>query len=220
MSYTPSQEILDKYAKVLVNFALGSGKGIKKGDTVYLQGALSALPYYRALKKVIFDSGGHVIGALGDDMDGFSRYFYDNATNEQLTAFPAPYFKGLVESVDHRIGIISDHDVHELDKVDPKKIMLAQKSRKKVSEWFDKKENEGKHTWTLALYGTPSMADLTAGMYSDGTEPPLMLLMNSKPLPASFWDRRSQTWPYCPRPPLCRINLPSDSTASLRIVSR
>src|SRR3990167_6483139 len=87
MNYKPSKEILEKYAKVLVNFALGSGKGIKKDETVYLQSALSALPFYRALKKVIFDSGGHMIISLGDDMDGFGRYFYDNATNEQLTNF-------------------------------------------------------------------------------------------------------------------------------------
>ncbi len=44
MSYTPPQQILDKYAKVLVNFALGGGKGIKKGDVIYLQSPLSALP--------------------------------------------------------------------------------------------------------------------------------------------------------------------------------
>ena len=30
MAYIPSQKVLDNYAKVLVNFALGKGKGIKK----------------------------------------------------------------------------------------------------------------------------------------------------------------------------------------------
>ena len=158
MSYKPSPEILEKYAKVMVNFALGGGKGMKAGEYVYLQGSLSALPFYRALKKAIFDSGGLIISSLGDDMDGYGRYFFDNATDLQLTHFPAPYYKGLVTVVDHRIAILSDHDVHELDKVDPKKMMLSQKSRKKVSEWFDKKENAGKYTWSLALYGTPSMA--------------------------------------------------------------
>lgn len=158
MSYKPSPKVLENYAKVLVNFALGGGTGIKKGETVYLQGALSALPLYRAVKKQIFDSGGYIIGSLGDDMDGFGRYFYDHASDDQLTNFPAAYYKGLVQSVDHRVALLSDHNVHELDKVDPKKMMLAQKSRKKISEWFDKKENEGKYTWTLALYGTPSMA--------------------------------------------------------------
>lgn len=158
MSYKPSPEILEKYAKVMVNFALGGGRGIKPGEYVYLQASLSALPFYRALKKVIFDSGGFTISSLGDDMDGFGQYYYDHATEGQLTNFPAPYYKGLVAIVDHRIAVLSDYNVHELDKVDPKKMMLAQKSRKKVGELFDKKENAGKYTWSLALYGTPSMA--------------------------------------------------------------
>lgn len=158
MSYQPSKEILNKYAKVLVNFALGGGKGIKPGELVYLQAPLSALPFYRALRRAIFESGGLIIGSLGDDMDGFARYFYEHANDQQLTAFPAPYYKGLVSVVDHRIAVIADHNVHELDGVDPKKMMLAQKSSKPLADWFNKKENDGKYTWTLALYGTPSMA--------------------------------------------------------------
>lgn len=158
MSYQPPRKTLEKYAKVLVNFALGGGTGIKPGDVVYLQSPLSALPFYRALRKVILDSGGHIISSLGDDMDGWARYFYDHATDRQLTAFPDKYYKGLVADVDHRIAVIADHDVHELDKVDPKKMMLVQKSAKPMMDWFNKKENNGLYTWTLALYGTPSMA--------------------------------------------------------------
>jgi aminopeptidase len=158
MSYQPSEEILEKYAKVLINFALGGGKGIKKGDVVFLQSPLSALPFFRALRKTVVDSGGLLIGALGDDMSGAAKYFYEHATNEQLTAFLDKYYRGLVAQVDHRVAVIADHDVHELDNVDPKKIMTVQKSAKPLMKWFDAKENQGKYTWTLALYGTPSMA--------------------------------------------------------------
>jgi aminopeptidase len=158
MPYTPSEEILEKYAKILVNFALGGGKGIKKGEVVLLSSPLSALPFYRALRKVIFDSGGITIGSLGDDMSGTGKYFFEKATNQQLTTFLGKYYKGLVDQIDHRIAVIADWDVHELDGVDPKKIMLASKTNKPVADWMDKKENEGKYTWTLALYGTPSMA--------------------------------------------------------------
>jgi aminopeptidase len=191
MAYKPSDEILEKYAKVLVNFALGGGRGIKPGERVYLQAGLSALPYFRALKKVIFDSGGHVIGALGDDMDGFSKYFYDKASDDQLTDFPAPYFKGLVEVTDHRIAVISEHDVHELDKVDPKKMMQAQKSRKRVAEWFDKKENDGRYTWTLALYGTPSMAKEAGLSLEEYWEQIIDACYLDKPDPIAEWRKIS-----------------------------
>ena len=111
MSYTPPEEILDKYAKVLVNFALGGGTGIKKGEVVFLQSPLSALPYYRALRKNILDSGGLIINGLSDDMSGSAKYFYEHASHQQLTAFLGKFYKGLVEQVDHRIAVIAEHDV-------------------------------------------------------------------------------------------------------------
>lgn len=158
MSYTPPKAVLQKYAKLLVNFALGGGTGIKPGDVVYLQSPLSALPLYRALYRVIVASGGVIISGLGDDMDGFAKYFYKHATNTQLTVFTDKYFKGLVSQVDHRIAVIADYDIHELDNIDPKKIMLHHKARKPLSDWLKDKENNGLYTWTLGLYGTPSMA--------------------------------------------------------------
>jgi aminopeptidase len=159
MNYTPNPEILEKYSKVLVNFALNSGKGIKPGDVVRLSCPISALPFYRALKRQIIDSGGLIINGLYDDMDeGSAKYFYDHATDKQLTTFLDKYFKGLVGQIDHTISVIADHNPHELDGVDPKKIMLGSKTNKPVSDWLNTKENSGKYTWTLALYGTPAMA--------------------------------------------------------------
>jgi aminopeptidase len=159
MNYEPSAEILEKYAKVLVNFALNSGKGIKPGDVVRLSSPLSALPFYRALKKEIIDSGGLIIGSLADDMDeGSAKYYFEHATSKQLTTFLDKYYKGLIDQIDHSIAVLADYDPHELDGVDPKKIMLAGKTNKPVSEWLEHKENQGKYTWTLALYGTPAMA--------------------------------------------------------------
>jgi aminopeptidase len=142
----------------MVNFALGGGTGIKTGDVVYLQAPLSALPLYRAISRAVIDSGGTVIGGLADDMDGFATYYYRHASDRQLTAFSSKYYRGLVDQVDHRIAVIADYDVHELDKIDPKKIMLHHKARKPLTDWFKDKENNGLYTWTLALYGTESMA--------------------------------------------------------------
>jgi aminopeptidase len=159
MSYTPSPKILEKYAKVMVNFALNSGEGVRPGEVVRLSSPLSALPFFRALKKELIDSGAIIIGSLADDMEeGSAKYYFEHATNQQLTTFLDKYFRGLVDQVDHTISVLADHDPRELDGVDPKKIMLASKTSKPVSEWLSEKENKGKYTWTLALYGTPAMA--------------------------------------------------------------
>jgi aminopeptidase len=159
MNYTPSPDILEKYAKVMVNFALNSGKGAKPGEVVRVSCPVSALPFFRALKRQLVDSGAIVVGSLIDDMDeGATKYYFEHATNKQLTTFLDKYYKGLTDQIDHSISVIADHDPRELDGVDPKKIMLASKTNKPVSDWLGEKENAGKYTWTLALYGTPAMA--------------------------------------------------------------
>ena len=60
---------------------------------------------------------------------------------------------------------------------------------------------------------------LTAGTNSLGTTPPTMSFSNTKPAPRSSGEISSQTWPYCPRPPLWRMKRPSPFAAA-RSVSR
>ena len=155
-SYNPSKSILRKYAQVLVNFALNSGKGIKKGDIVRLTVSESAKPLYIELRNQILRSGGHVISNyLADDV---SREFFELASPDQLKFFPNRYLKGISDQIDHSISIISETNKHELEGIVPAKIMLKNASAKPYIDWLNTKENAGKYTWTLALYGTSAMA--------------------------------------------------------------
>ena len=65
--YRPSREILEKYAHVLVNFALNGGRGIRKGDTVFVAIHEYAKPLYGELCKAILRAGGHIIGDYRPD---------------------------------------------------------------------------------------------------------------------------------------------------------
>jgi len=159
--YKPSQKILEKYASVLVNFALGSGAGIKKGEVVYIVADEVAKPLFIELRKAVWKSGGHIISSYrpsSDENFSVEKDFYEHTEGHQIEFFPAKYMKGLVDEIDHSIFIISDTDKKELIGVDPKKIMLRGKSMKQYSEWRNEKENRGKFTWTLGLYGTEAMA--------------------------------------------------------------
>ena len=166
MAYTPSDTVLKKYADVLVNFALGSGKGIKKGEVVRVSGSESAKPLFIAVCNAIVDAGGHVLSHYGpDDEHGdkrrnisVSRYFYEHAQPHQIKFFPAKYLKGVVEQIDHSIFILAEKDPHALKGVDPKKIMARGLALKPFMDWRHEKEWKNKFTWTIGLYGTPAMA--------------------------------------------------------------
>jgi aminopeptidase len=166
MAFTPSEKILRKYADVLVNFALGQGKGIKKGDVVRVSAAESAKPLYVAVCNAVIDAGGHVLGNYSPDdeqgdrrrAESFTRYFYEHATDEQITYFPAKYLKGLIDEMDHSLFLLSEADPHALKGVDGKRIMMRGRALKPFMDWRHEKEWKGKFSWSIAMYGTPAMA--------------------------------------------------------------
>jgi aminopeptidase len=158
MTYQPSPEILKKYADLLVTYALNSGGGVKKGEVVQVMVPECAKPMYVPLRTSLLEAGAiPLMQYLPDDVD-MAGYF-NRATPEQLTFFMEDYYKGIVTQVDHSINILAEADKHELETVDPQKLIARSVAMKPYREWRDDKENRGKFTWTLALYGTQAMAD-------------------------------------------------------------
>jgi len=154
--YKPSQKILDNYADVLVNFALNSGNGVKKGEVVFLQVPESAKPLLISLQRTVLKAGAHaIIQYLPDEME---RSFFELANDDQLKFFPATFLKGRVKQADHFLMVLAETNFHELEGIDPQKIMEKNAVLKPYKEWRDKKENSGKLTWTLGSYATPAMA--------------------------------------------------------------
>jgi aminopeptidase len=87
-----------------------------------------------------------------------SREFFELANDDQLKFFPATFLKGRVKQADHFLMILAETNYHELEGIDPQKIMERNQVFKPYKDWRDAKENKGKLTWTLGLYATPAMA--------------------------------------------------------------
>jgi aminopeptidase len=161
MSFTPSQQVLERYADVLINFALGGGAGIKPGEVVRIAAHESAKPLYGELHRAVWRAGGHTIGSYATDDDqsfNLSRDYYELASDEQLDFFAADHMRGTIDQLDHQVSVISDADMHALEGVDPARIMRTGLTLKPAIEWRTAKENAGDFSWTLGLYGTPAMA--------------------------------------------------------------
>lgn len=157
MSYQPSEEVLEKYADILINFALNSGEGVKPGEVVQIRVPECAKPMLVTLRRSVLKAGAHpLIFFMPDD---FSREHFELASDEQLNFFPERYMKGTVDQIDHTVAILAETDKRELDGIDSKKIMAQQKAFKPYMDWRRDKESAGEYTWTLAMYGTKAMAD-------------------------------------------------------------
>lgn len=157
MSYIPSDELLKKYADVLVKFALRSGEWVKKDDVVFVQIPECAKQFYLPLQQAVLEAWAHPI--MEYLPDGVAKHFYDHASDEQIAHYPHHLLHGKVDQMTHVISIIAEADKYELKDIDPKKLAARIQSRKEYKERRQKKEAEGNMTWTAALFGTQAMAD-------------------------------------------------------------
>ena len=161
MPFQPSQEVLERYADVLVNYALGGGAGVKPGEVVRISAQEAAKPLYVELHRAVWRAGAHAIGHYQPDEDGdwnLARDFYTLAGEGQLDFFASAYMRGMIDQIDHQVSVLSDTDMHALEGVDPALIMRNGRSLKPAMDWRTEKESAGRFTWTLGLYGTPAMA--------------------------------------------------------------
>ncbi|MFA6533043.1 MAG: aminopeptidase [Patescibacteria group bacterium] len=155
--FTPDKKILENYAKVMIDFALGKGKGVKAGQVVYLQYDSEALPLALAVYKRILEKGAYPM--VKGIEESFQKAMYENASDDQLKFFPKEYTKALVNTIDHRIYLIAPTNPFLLKDIDPKKVMVSNSGDKRLlRKWLFEKEDQGKLTWTLCLYGTEGMA--------------------------------------------------------------
>jgi aminopeptidase len=154
--YQPSAQILEKYAAVLVNFALNSGAGVKAGEVVNCAVPDIAKPLALALQNAVLKAGAHLVMQLLPT--GFEKDYFQLANEKQLEFFPKKYFEARAALFDHQIGIIADPDPKELSEIDPQKIFTVRNTRKRYRDWLIAKENAGKFTWTCALWGVEAKA--------------------------------------------------------------
>lgn len=154
--FHPSQEIIAKYADLLVKFALNGGEGVREKEVVQAMIPDVAKPLYPELLRAILESGAYPkLHLIATEVD---RVFFEKANDDQLVFFPEKYKRAEADLIDHQISIIAEANPRELESVDPKRLFKAMDARKKMREWLNEKEHQEKFSWTLCLYGTEAMA--------------------------------------------------------------
>jgi len=160
--YKLNDDLLKKYAQVMVHYALNNGNGIIKGDIVYLVAQECAKDLFMAIAKEVYAVDGNLITQYLPDnirQASLTRFLLQNGTDEQVSFFAASYWQGIVDSADHILFIIAEPDIHVFEGLSSSKISMMNSAKAPWFQMREKKEQEGKLSWSLCLYGTQSMAD-------------------------------------------------------------
>jgi aminopeptidase len=156
------ETLLKRYAQVMVHYALNDGKGINKGDTVFLVGQECTKDLFMAIAREVYAAGGNLITNYQPNNlreASLARHLLQTGSDEQIGFFAAPYWKGIVDATDHILFIISEPDIHYLEGIPSARISLMNSARAPYMKMREAKEQQGKLSWSLCLYGTQSMAD-------------------------------------------------------------
>lgn len=167
-TYTPSPEILQKYADLIVRFGMRNKDGGKLplGSVIQYTIPEVAKPLAFYLQKSILKFGYNPLLNFIPSNEGqytFDASYYTHAKKAQLEHSNDKFAKGLVEQINGSIHIIANTDPHPLRDINPKKILAKSQSGKKAINYRKRKINAGELMWTIALYGTDAMAK-EAGM--------------------------------------------------------
>src|SRR5215203_604568 len=155
------ENLLKKYAQVMVQYALNNGHGINKGDTVLLVGQECTKDLFMAIAKEVYTAGGNLITNYQPDNlqdNSLPRFLLQHGADEQISFFAKPYWQGIVEATDHILFIISEPDIHYLEGLPASIISRMNSARAPYMKMREQKEQAGNLSWSLCLYGTPSMA--------------------------------------------------------------
>lgn len=136
---------VSKLAKIIVNYSIS----VKKGEKVLLRGY--GFDSYPLIKEIYREAV--KAGALSVDVrfseDELSRIFFEEASEAQIKHLSELELK-VADSYDSMVQIVADANPYETSGINIKKIHMAQKARKPLSDILHKKK------WCLFYY--PNLA--------------------------------------------------------------
>jgi aminopeptidase len=145
------QTLMQKYARVLVEYSLK----IRKGDKVLVTSTYQAEPLIKEFYRQALQAGANVEFRVG--LNGTERIFYENASKEQL-GYISPTSKYIYENYDAILNIAAPFNKKELQSIDPTKKQTVSIARTELNKTFMKRSAADELRWTLCAYPTSSAA--------------------------------------------------------------
>ena len=147
----------EKYCDVLL-WALKTARkeSFKKNDVVMILYDLAGLEMAEILQAKLLDMGVNPVPRMGLT-SVMEKNFFEKATSRQLI-FQTPGVKELYRCLNGSIHIYAPESLTHLSQIDPKKIGKVTVTRKPLRKILDKREEQGKYSWTLCMVPTHEFA--------------------------------------------------------------
>jgi len=148
---------LERYADVLIwGLKTARRAKLKRGEIFLVRYNIPAVKLAEILQARLLAMGMHPV-VRSDTTPVMERHFFDLADPQQLI-FQPPGEKTLYQNLNGSIFLHAPEDITHLSHVDPVKIGQAAIARKYIRDILDKREEQGKFSWTLCMFPTKALA--------------------------------------------------------------
>jgi aminopeptidase len=142
---------VEKLAGILVDYS----NEIKEGDLVTIRGSYVAEPLILAIYERCLQRGAHPM--LRASLPRAEPIFYKTASEAQLE-YVWETERWFAENVTASFRIISETNTRQLSKIDPRRQVVAARSRKDLLDTFMKRSAAGELRWNITLFPTEAHA--------------------------------------------------------------
>ncbi|MGD9283246.1 MAG: aminopeptidase [Desulfobacterales bacterium] len=148
---------LNRYANVLLwGLQTAKSRRIARNDIVLVRFDLAAIRLAEILFAKLLEAGAHPLLRLNPTA-AMERDFYTLSNNKQLVYIP-PGEETLFTRLNGSISIFAPESITHLAQIDPKRIAKTALSKKILRDLLDKREAQGKFSWTLCIFPTAQLA--------------------------------------------------------------
>jgi len=148
---------LDRYADVLLwGLQTARKHKIARNDLVLVRFDLAAVRLAEILHAKLLKEGAHPLLRMNPTAT-MEHSYYRLANDKQLIYIP-PGEESLFAALNGSISIYAPESLTHLSRIDPKRIGKATVARKKLRALIEKREAQGRFSWTLCLFPTASLA--------------------------------------------------------------
>src|SRR5215831_1106420 len=142
---------IERLAQTLVQYSVA----VRPGETVALNGEISALPLLRETYKEVIRAGGLCVTNLSDE--AMTDYYMRHGNDEQL-GWVSPLEHWFSEEVKVRIFIRASTNTRSNTTVDPKRTALFHKARQGLMKARMDRSASNDLRWTLTQFPTEAYA--------------------------------------------------------------
>ena len=152
-----TEKQLSRYADVLLwGLQTARKRKLAKNDLVLLRFDLASVRLAEILYAKLLKAGTHPLLRINPTAS-MELDYYALANDKQLVYIP-PGEERLFAELNGSISIYAPESLTHLGGIDPKRIGKAAVAKKKLRDLMDKREVEGKFSWTLCIFPTAALA--------------------------------------------------------------